>query len=292
MRTYKNALDKIKASESFKNETVNMLVERQSRSRKHRFAPIAAIAASLAVVIALGAIFIPMTKSHNSFVIKANAAELNKNSFTTIGELPATNWRADVDKSEVYAVADFMLKVQGKNIKEVTYSIENGTFAVPDNNNRLIASKKADKKACVPKRENKTFYSEITAKYKNQIDAINDNVEIVFNPAKIDKDVILIAERYGSIADVWVNADTSVYDTNAEKAREYQKTTADFFNTVVRDCAIKVKVRYNDGSTEVQKLTYSANVKLETVPLTYHTKHGDETREVYIAKVNLNAKLV
>lgn len=286
MKTYKNAMDKIKASDDFKAQTAEKLVENQEKKNKFRFSPIAAIAASLAVVIALGAVFFPMSKENKSFVITANAAELNDNSFTTIGELPANNWRADVDENEIYVIADFALEVKGENIKNVTYTIDNGAFAVPDANDKLTAAKKAGEKVCVPERANKSFYNEITAKYDNQIDGINDNVEIVFNPAKIDKNTIVVAERYGKFADVWV------YDTEAEKINDYQKTTKEFFSRVVNDCAIKVKAEYNDGTIETQKLTYNADVKLETVPLTFHTKNGDETREVYIAKVNLNAKLV
>ena len=145
---------------------------------------------------------------------------------------------------------------------------------------------------CVPKRANKTFYSEITTAYDSQIDTINDNVEIVFNPAEIDDKMIVVAERYGSFADVWVSSDTSVYDTNAKKADEYQKMTGEFFNRVVGDCALRVQAEYNDGTVETQKLTYKADVQLETAPLTFHTDNGDETKNVYIAKINLNAKLV
>ncbi|MBQ7505258.1 MAG: hypothetical protein IJT79_08085 [Ruminococcus sp.] len=285
MKTYKNAINKIKASESFKAQTAEMLVCQQANKKKFRFAPVAAIAASLAVVIALGAVFFPMSKENKSFVITANAAELNDNSFTTIGELPANNWRADVEKNEIYVIADFTLEVKGENIKNITYTIDNGAFAVPDNNDKLILTKQADKNVCVPKRENKSFYSEITAKYNNQIDTTNDNVEIVFNPAKIDKDIILIAERYGKFADVWV------YDTEAEKLNNYQKTTEEFFSGAVKDCRIKVQAEYSDGTIETQRLTYNADVKLYTEPLTFHTKNGDETRNVYIAKVNLKAKL-
>ncbi|MCR5653938.1 MAG: hypothetical protein K6F88_09110 [Ruminococcus sp.] len=286
MKTYKNAMNKINASESFKAETAEMLVSHQANKKKIRFIPIAAVAASLALVVALGAIFFPTSENNNSFIITANAAELNSNSFTTIGELPASNWRADVDENEIYVIADFALEVKGENIKNVTYTIDNGAFAVPDANDKLTASKKASKKVCVPKRENKSFYSEITAKYNNQIDTTNDNVEIVFNPAKIDKDIILVAERYGKFADVWV------YDTEAEKINNYQKTTEEFFSGAVKDCRIKVQAEYSDGTIETQRLTYNADVKLYTEPLTFHTKNGDETRNVYIAKVNLKAKLV
>ena len=292
MKTYKNALDKIRAGETFKLQTVNMLVENKRRNKKFRFVPVAAIAASLAVVIALGAVFFPLSKDSKSFVITANAAELSANKFTTIGELPANGWRADVEESEIYVIADFALKVKGENIKKVTYTIDNGAFAIPDGNSKLTASKKAGKEVCVPKRANKTFYSEITTTYDSQIDTINDNVEIVFNPAEIDDKMIVVAERYGSFADVWVSSDTSVYDTNAKKADEYQKMTGEFFNRVVGDCALRVQAEYNDGTVETQKLTYKADVQLETAPLTFHTDNGDETKNVYIAKINLNAKLV
>ena len=117
MKTYKNALDKIRAGETFKLQTVNMLVENKRRNKKFRFVPVAAIAASLAVVIALGAVFFPLSTDSKSFVITANAAELSANNFTTIGELPANGWRADVEESEIYVIADFALKVKGENIK-------------------------------------------------------------------------------------------------------------------------------------------------------------------------------
>ena len=290
MKTYKNALDKIKASDGFKQETINLLVNNKRENKKFRLAPIAAIAASLAVVIALGAVFLPLSKGNDSFIITANAMEINKNSFTTIGELPAYGWKTDVDKSEIYTIADFMLQVKGENIKEVTYSIKNGAFAIPDRNKKPITSKEIGANVCVPKREDKSFYSEVTTAYDNQIDAINDNVEIVFNPAKIDKNVISIAERWGEIADLSSNA--FVYDTNKEIITDYQEAAENFFNTVVKDCTIEVKVKYSDGSTETQKLTYKADVEIGTAPLSIHTKNGYETKDAYFAKINLTTKLV
>ncbi len=291
MRTYKNALDKIKASESFKNETVNMLVERQSRSRKYRFAPIAAIAASLAVVIALGAIFIPMTKSHNSFVIKANAAELNKNSFTTIGELPASGWWTEWDDNNSIisagAEADFMLSVKGENIKEITYSIENGAFAVPNINRKILKSDKVAKAGYMPNRAGKSYYSTVTTSYNNQFDVSNDNVEVMLN-ASVDDGFIRLAESFTNIEGVlWVD------EVNKSEVEKYRDITEAYFNAALKKCGFVVRIKYDDGTEQEQKVQLSTEVKVETHPQTIMEQNGKEkTGVTYVAVVKLNAKLL
>ena len=291
MKTYKNAMDKIKASDDFKAQTAEKLVENQEKKNKFRFAPIAAIAASLAVVIALGAVFFPMSKENKSFVITANAAELNDNSFTTIGELPASGWWTEWDDNNSIisagAEADFMLSVKGENIKEITYSIENGAFAVPNINRKILKSDKVAKAGYMPNRAGKSYYSTVTTSYNNQFDVSNDNVEVMLN-ASVDDGFIRLAESFTNIEGVlWVD------EVDKSEVEKYRDITEAYFNAALKKCGFVVRIKYDDGTEQEQKVQLSTEVKVETHPQTIMEQNGKEkTGVTYVAVVKLNAKLL
>ncbi len=290
MNNYKTALDKIKASDSFKTETVNILIEQQSKSRKTRFAPIAAVAAGLAVVIALGAFFFPFSRGESGFIVTANAAELSENGFTPIGQLPASGWWAQWDKNNLVsagAEADFMFKISGNNVKEVTYSIENGAFAVPNRNSRLLSAKKAKNSGYMPKRADKSFYSMLTTSYDDQLDTANDNVEIMFNAAIEDKTLSSDLKSFSKLADLWVD------EADGEELEKYRSITENYFNSALKNCSLTVGVRYTDGTAETKKLALSASAEIEKHPKTVAKLHGSETTgTVYNSVVTLKAKII
>lgn len=291
MKTYKNAMDKIKTSDDFKVQTAEKLVENQEKKSKFRFAPIVAIAASLAVVIALGAVFFPMSKENKSFVITANAAELNDNSFTTIGELPASGWWTEWDDNNSIisagAEADFMLSVKGENIKEITYSIENGAFAVPNINRKILKSDKVAKAGYMPNRAGKSYYSTVTTSYNNQFDVSNDNVEVMLN-ASVDDGFIRLAESFTNIEGVlWVD------EVDKSEVEKYRDITEAYFNAALKKCGFVVRIKYDDGTEQEQKVQLSTEVKVETHPQTIMEQNGKEkTGVTYVAVVKLNAKLL
>ena len=293
MKTYKNAVDKIKASDSFKSETVQMLVDRQTNSRRFRFAPVAAIAASLALVIALGAMFFPMSGSKNSFTITANAAELNQNEFKTFGELPASGWWSnwDFDTNDFNAEltngtrSDFMLDVEGKNIEKVTYKIEHGAFAVPDKNTRLIEKTKAPDFDYALQTKGRTLYSEISTSYDNQIDAVNDNVDVVFYTFEDTEELRNIVYEFQKINEQvpWAG------QFDADKAK---KNTQKFFEAVIDRCELKVTVAYSDGSTETKTVKLKTDVEVDINSAQMEQDGRSVIGDMYSVRVNLKAKLV
>lgn len=293
-------MNKINASESFKAETAEMLVSHQANKKKIRFIPIAAVAASLALVVALGAIFFPISKDNKSFVITANAAELNNNSFTTIGELPASGWWTKMNFSEGASEhgldvgtgitngtrSDFMLNVEGKNIEKITFSIENGAIAVPDKNKKLLSSKKAPDIDYALQNKDRTLYSEITTSYDNQINPINDNVDIVFYTYENDDELRKIVKDFVEIEEKtpWVG------EINPDKAKE---CTQKFFEAVIDNCKLEVKVVYNDGTTQTRRVALKTDIEVKTEHVCYSDEEEHETEgDMYSVTVNLKAKLV
>lgn len=143
---YTDGIDRIKASDELiqkglesirgnevKEEVINF---KTAKSKRNWIKSLGALAASLAIVIALGSvgIFTEKESSKNPFVLTANAEELNNESYIQIGKLECQgrgSAMVQVDKesdpmlTETGAIFDFNIECVGENIESVTYSADN-----------------------------------------------------------------------------------------------------------------------------------------------------------------------
>lgn len=143
---YTDGISRIKASDELiqkglesirgnevKEEVINF---KTAKSKRNWIKSLGALAASLAIVIALGSvgIFTEKESSKNPFVLTANAEELNNESYIQIGKLECQgrgSAMVQVDKesdpmlTETGAIFDFNIECVGENIESVTYSADN-----------------------------------------------------------------------------------------------------------------------------------------------------------------------
>ena len=143
---YTDGISRIKASDELiqkglesirgnevKEEVINF---KTAKSKRNWIKSLGALAASLAIVIALGSVgvFTEKESSKNPFVLTANAEELNNESYIQIGKLECQgrgSAMVQVDKesdpmlTETGAIFDFNIECVGENIESVTYSADN-----------------------------------------------------------------------------------------------------------------------------------------------------------------------
>lgn len=214
------------------------------------------------------------SEKQNSFFITVNAAEINADEdvvltdkeFTPIGKIaPELVMAGHLENSGKYfvgGVLDTHIKCEGNNIEKLTYSINNASFFLDKDNNRIYDLKKTGKKSFrknggdvywdIKKDKNvyyaslnvngkdqggavgegltdKDFYSEFTVDYKNREKAFEDNNRgSVFAPFEI----------------------LGGYCNNSEK----DMTEQELFENMVNDVTISIKATYTDGTSETRTL--------------------------------------
>lgn len=299
MKTYKNAMDKIKASDSFKTRTVEMLVETKRKNKKFRFAPVAAIAASLAVVIALGAVFLPMSKDKNSFVITANAAELSQNGFTVISRLPVTNmWiNEDGNNQKNYTIkagfhTDFNTEVKGENIEKVTYSIKNGALLLTNEYSKKVVDyeRASDYKGL--QTHEKVACSEITTDISSQPNVdINNEIAFVLSESNDKTDNLLVWTT--SLFDSFDSFDEWEQNAGTKEKEEALKKIGDIYNAILKDSELNITAEYKDGKTETKALELTAEAHIDGNESDVKDENGSwVTKEIKYITVDLKARLV
>ena len=117
-------------------EKSGKVIEMKPANNKKKLTAIGTIAASLALIIALGAVFFP---HGNSLVLKVNAAELSDKSFSAIAKLNRdggshmiTDEGAERKSEIITNDFAFDLDCVGDNIKSYTCEVKNGSFVIGD----------------------------------------------------------------------------------------------------------------------------------------------------------------
>lgn len=116
--------------------TEEVISFKTARSKRTWIKPLSAIAASLAIVIALGSVgvFTEKESSKNPFVLTANADEINNEAYIQVGKLECqgrgmamvkVDEESDPMLTEMGAIFDFNIECVGENIESVTYSADN-----------------------------------------------------------------------------------------------------------------------------------------------------------------------
>lgn len=261
IKTYKNALDKTKPSEQCKNNAKKLYdkincnrednivsIETKRKSRKR---PLAVLAASLAMILALGGVMtFGMSKSetgaNNSFVLSVNAAEVT-NSNSAVMNISEGSGLAmgEGDHGNVTFSAYLPIGCKGDNIDTITYEINRGAFdiATPEGDKTIVDGKKVPMMN-TPRSgsENDIFndYSSFTVNYNNQP---NDDVtvSIVGDSDKLpEKDREYIKNHIDELFNL---------DENTSLDRQKEVT-----DRLLGDIVIKATVKFKDGTTQTQSI--------------------------------------
>lgn len=265
----------IKAKESGK-------VIEMKKNNKKRFAFIGAAAAGLAVIIGLSAVFISSApasdnvksssekQSANSFVLKANAADLPKNAGfakSVIGAFAGSSeggWAMNVKKDGFqdyftnYLISK--LEIDGKNIKSVTVkSNKKGIYfgITPD-----VEPETLDIKTAISELEKKTKLSK--------------NIEFIYTGDRSVPVTKEEAKRYKKA----VKAEKKKYsDTESIKNSRYTKKEIRDSVSLIEDFVCD-KFTYNNLDKE-DKLKISNSIKL-----IIESDHGDKEIAAWLNKLN------
>ena len=191
---YKNTIDSIKVSDEALEKAIlnarnpHMKISKSKTKSKKIYAIRATgiIAASLAVVLLLGAVFFPINppviengvkSTNHSFILKASAAEIGKDTTVTIGNFyPDSNgYTYDIDDNEkrsnirLNKSFDFQLNCDGDDIETITYTLNEGYFLLSES--FLDITEKAvinEPDYMVASHMGRTHYSSYTITYYNE----------------------------------------------------------------------------------------------------------------------------
>lgn len=277
---YKRALDKIKLSDSQKEQLKDLYYadskERKYYMKKRILRPAAVLAACLALVVAAGNV-VPMlqsrweesagnatenAKTDNYFAITAYAKELTKtgkvfsDKYASIGSAMC----GDPRTKQISFAFEFPVECKGKNIDTITYAINEGAFQINNKTgeNIVVAGEKVKKEMNVPgtlkgvdekKDEDLDYetnqYTSFTIKYGKQTNKTT-SIEIVDD------------------SDTWSREKLSQYkekdiyhmvfnSPSCEKCKE----ACDY---LLKDLGITCTVTYKDGSTETKNIVVSNEI--------------------------------
>lgn len=278
---YRRALNKTTSSQQAKDkakalyasaavtaESTDNIIQLKPKRKPHAYRGV--IAASLAVVLSLSAIFgggmlgagnTDGTAPQNGFIITANAAEITHEQPASITlDDGAMNYGYGSDFGE--PVFDyntiFPIKCEGTNIDTVTYSISDSAFQIAYlDNNPILSGTELENTLNVgshsPKAHNGETvyikqYSSFTLGYDNQE---SDNFAI---------DIVGLTNLSSEEHDIMFADDPNVEEE------------VKFFNNLLKDSVIDVAVKFNDGTIQHEKIL----IGCEARPYTDGPKSGVE----------------
>lgn len=256
-----------------KAEQSGKVIEMKTTKKYRKFTAIGAVAASLALVIALGALFYPAaikkakngtlssssTAKQNGFFITANAAEatsdeakpekITSDKFVKIGKfVPSIGFatydvgdNGDKFNGRMVGLFNYDLRCEGENIDKVTYKIDNSTFCIKNGYKPVIEK---DGKNDLFKSyslnvgetgEYGAYYS-YTVDYDNQPDL-----------SKYEEDIKAPLQILGAV--------------NYEEATDSDANWSEYYNSIFKDTVITVTATFKDGSKQSQKLQLNCSVK-------------------------------
>lgn len=267
-RNYHTALDKIRATEQFQSETVRAM--QQAVNGRHRLRFIPALAAALALVIGLGAVFFAAPRHSHGFSVTAAAADtaLSDDVYTTLGTFEMngeggySNSCHDDYASETHEF-DIDFVIQGEDIDAVTYTMNNGRIIVSDSSDKIIdyvdrqssweaGGKYPDYGTVI---EGSSFYKSVTCAYDDQFNHADDGLMISFG--LVGKASERLAENYG-ISRKMVSDNRNDLAPAEEIAEHYNEQFAEFFDAD----ALNITVTYTDGRRETRVVRFGTDTQV------------------------------
>ena len=329
---YKNLMNLISPDEALVKRTVaaveqvrhgaaELTKETRRKHQKLRRRLIPAVAAILVAVITVSVIILSPTKNPLGFTIVASAAtgdrKLSTEEFKPISDIAAAKSDSGfigLDLSRLYAdydtltIADepvmigecmFCLRVEGEDIRYVTFSLNKGKFEVSGNSvYKLVDYENKTEAYLGLEPEYSAFYDSITMLYSYQL-------ELQDGPGVLYSDVLLrIPREYDAERDAErlkrflnLSALRPGDPGELEPEEEFCSAYEDFINDLYRDTKIGVTVTYEDGHTKSVDLSLHAVCKINGKAVRrYRIAPGDDedsfaTCEIYDYTVTLNAKI-
>lgn len=259
-RKYYSTIDSLKPSRkavdaavanALRLEKSGKVIEMKPANNKKKLTAIGTIAASLALIIALGAVFFP---HGNSLVLKVNAAELSDKSFSAIAKLNRdggshmiTDEGAERKSEIITNDFAFDLDCVGDNIKSYTCEVKNGSFVIGDTT-ALADAVPAEKTYKAPfEKEYASFTAEAEAKIPEirlitGIDLLDENL-----PKAVLRITGLDESKY---YDDGYGKDNIEADLNEELKLAFE------------GLSVRITVCYNDGSKTEKTLVFTPEAKV------------------------------
>ena len=273
---YQSVLDEVHAPDDLTKRIKDMDT---THKKNYKMKWIPAAAACLAVVLVVTFIIGGFSVRGNSFVLKANAAEIGGESYVEIAKVaPVGGGSGSVveqDKTirNYSAVIPFSIKCDGRNIKSIEYSVQNAVFLFPYDSyasgfreqypNQASASDKiTDKTESSNKIES---YLEKDKQYASYTVSFDDQVYTEFkNLDEMDKFPIQLLATISSENDISEEAKAAFEHLDSEGSVKDES----FVNEIMQDfqiiydemlgkVTVKAEVTYEDGSTDSTSLQFS-----------------------------------
>lgn len=273
-KTYKNAFDKIKLSETEKDKAKALFYEVKDEKKpkvrvvRRLFKLTVAIAASLAIILTANTV-IPML--HNSFenisgnIVSDNSFSLTvcAKEMTETGKVFSDKYQSasdiawDTEDGGVVFGFVFPVECKGENIDTITYKIKEGAFMIsnPKGETVVIDGEKMKNNLILPERSKENlskdiftyeleYYKSFTVKYNNQF---SDETCI---------DVV-------GTSDIWSEEKLSQYKKlgcSIYSMRDSLKKEKEVWDFLTKDQGISCTVTYKDGSTETKNIVISNEI--------------------------------
>lgn len=294
---YQSTFDEVHASD----ELIQRIKNRNTKHiKKKRFKPISTVAACLAAVMIITVIIGAFSGKGNSFVLKANAAEIGGESFVEIAKVaPVSGESGSViegdKRTQIYnCVIPFAIMCDGRNIKSIKYTVENAVFLFPYTSylsgyrekhpNEAIASDKITEKT---ESNNKIeSYIEKDKQYSSYTVSFDDQINTEFkNYDEMQSFPIQLLTRIssdGNISEEARNAYEDIFSMSPKTETEKGKSLSDeeYINEFMND----IKIIYNEM---YNKVTVTADVSFEdgssdTATLRFSCINADQQNGIII----------
>ena len=285
-KNYKSAMEKIRASEDFKQCTVALMKNHTDKKSKRPY--VSVIAAALAIAVILMLLLTPHSKQEhnsaaNSFTLTASAAENTPLSTDSYVEIGGMKWNGGAYQGGNFG-EEFLidLAVSGENIHTVTYSVTSGSIGLLKSCSRITDSTAKDTTVYYSDGSSGyasvdyNYYGSVTCDYQDQFTA-EDGMLLAFAEVSDDFDQAVV-QQYFAVFDQLLRADKEPITVTES---EVKNAFDDYLNEILRHLKLDVTVAYTDGSTETKTVGFSAECIAQPVRRKFYAYDLDENGHPY-----------
>lgn len=249
---YEQTMDSVKAPErvvehmlsavrdSEKKEKIIPMKNRKSNHIKRNV-----IAASLALALLLGAVFgiSALSPKESPFVITVNAAEISDSGYTPVGTLNGVGGDFhEENDGEVSMSYDFIfnVRVNGKNVSDVLYMVENGSIGAQGGNKKSLNQSEVISVEEDEKMFTRLGFSADTADATLSEEA-RQAIRDWFDHARTKLEMPALQEDYD-------DSKFSIADC-----------TSTLYTALLERVSVEAKITYTDGTAETKKLVFACD---------------------------------
>lgn len=277
---YKETFDSVKVSEEALTKALETAknfkeVKVMKKRKTIKFKATAVIAASLAFVIALGAIFFNsgIISNTDSFTLKAYAAEITDDTYVAIGNFSRQGGGSSYDIngnviSNITAEGcfDFFVNCEGENIETITYTANNSSFLLNSEYEGFVDTKLLEDDLYSTHLNGRYSYSSYTVDYNKQPDPeLYENAETNKKYYGSQEDIAnAFGEDYDTFAPVILSLSAEIeeeIEVNSNESEDLLQTSGaidkmlyEKINKESDNYTIDIKVTYTDGHTECKTI--------------------------------------